>query len=98
MRPKGCAFPLYYRVHSTDINVLQQVLLTTVNQRNRTKADLLRLQRQHAIKRAWEAERDLGVTAAVSEHEGMWAAMLGMSAAIFTLFIWTTALTQWLLR
>jgi hypothetical protein len=30
----------------------------------------------------------------VSDHE----AMLVMSAAIFILFIWTTVLTQWLLR
>jgi FkbM family methyltransferase len=28
VRPNGCAFPLYYRVHSTDINVLQQVFLS----------------------------------------------------------------------
>ena len=28
VRPKACAFPLYYRVHSTDINVLQQVFLS----------------------------------------------------------------------
>jgi FkbM family methyltransferase len=28
VRPKGCGFPLYYRVHSTDINVFQQVFLS----------------------------------------------------------------------
>jgi FkbM family methyltransferase len=28
VRPKACAFPIYYRVHSTDINVLQQVFLS----------------------------------------------------------------------
>jgi FkbM family methyltransferase len=28
VRPNGCAFPVYYRVHSTDINVLQQVFLS----------------------------------------------------------------------
>jgi len=28
VRPKDCPFPLYYRVHSTDINVLQQIFLS----------------------------------------------------------------------
>jgi FkbM family methyltransferase len=28
VQPKGCAFPVHYRVHSTDINVLQQVFLS----------------------------------------------------------------------
>jgi FkbM family methyltransferase len=27
VKPNGCAFPIYYRVHTTDINVLQQVFL-----------------------------------------------------------------------
>jgi len=27
VRPRGYSFPLYYRVHSSDINVLQQVFL-----------------------------------------------------------------------
>jgi len=33
----------------------------------------------------------------VSEHEAMCVVML-MSAAILTLFIWTTVLTKWLVR
>ena len=37
VRPNGCAFPIYYRVHSTDINVLQQVFLSGFISKFRTR-------------------------------------------------------------